>query len=179
MGPHHSINERLTDGGHGAAPCRTERRLVPSPKVATYDLQPEMSAAGVTDELVAAIGSGRYDFIVANFANPDMVGHTGVWDATVTALGVIDGCLGRIFDAVEASDAGDPDAPGGELPGRLERGDQGAVFGHIVRGHSDAFAHGREPGGRVGGRVEHDGADRSRTRVPARAAVAVDDELGP
>ncbi len=71
-----------------------ERRLVPSPKVATYDLQPEMSAAGVTDELVAAIGSGRYDFIVANFANPDMVGHTGVWDATVTALTVIDGCLG-------------------------------------------------------------------------------------
>ena len=60
-----------------------ERRLVPSPKVATYDLQPEMSAAGVTTELVAAIGSGLYDFIVANFANPDMVGHTGVWDATV------------------------------------------------------------------------------------------------
>ena len=62
-----------------------ERKLVPSPKVATYDLQPEMSAAGVTDELVAAIGSGRYDLIVANYANPDMVGHTGVWDATVDA----------------------------------------------------------------------------------------------
>ena len=57
---------------------------MPSPKVATYDLQPEMSAAGVTDALVAAIESDDYDFIVANFANPDMVGHTGVWTATVT-----------------------------------------------------------------------------------------------
>ena len=91
------------------------RRLVPSPKVATYDLQPEMSAAGVTAELVTAIGSGTYDFIVANFANPDMVGHTGVWDATVTALGVIDGCLGRIFDAVAALEAADPDGPGAVL----------------------------------------------------------------
>ena len=92
-----------------------ERRLVPSPKVATYDLQPEMSAAGVTDELVAAIGSGRYDFIVANFANADMVAHTGVWDATVTALGVIDGCLGRIADAMAAAEAADADGPGAVL----------------------------------------------------------------
>ncbi len=57
-----------------------DRRLIPSPRVATYDLAPEMSAAGVTDALVEAIGSGEYDFIVANYANPDMVGHTGVWD---------------------------------------------------------------------------------------------------
>jgi 2,3-bisphosphoglycerate-independent phosphoglycerate mutase len=91
------------------------RKLVPSPKVATYDLQPEMSAAGVTAELVGAIGSGTYDFIVANFANPDMVGHTGVWDATVTALGVIDSCLGRIFDAVAALEVADPDGPGAAL----------------------------------------------------------------
>ena len=66
------------NGGREAAWPGEERRLVPSPRVATYDLQPEMSAAGVTDELVAAIESGRYDFIVANYANPDMVGHTGV-----------------------------------------------------------------------------------------------------
>jgi 2,3-bisphosphoglycerate-independent phosphoglycerate mutase len=91
------------------------RKLVPSPKVATYDLQPEMSAAGVTAELVTAIGSGAYDFIVANFANPDMVAHTGVWDATVIALGVIDDCLGRIFDAVAALEAADPDGPGAAL----------------------------------------------------------------
>jgi 2,3-bisphosphoglycerate-independent phosphoglycerate mutase len=103
------------NGGVETAWPGEERRLVPSPKVATYDLQPEMSAAGVTQELVAAIGSGRYDFIVANYANPDMVGHTGVWDATVTALGVIDAQLARIADAVAAVDAGDPNGPGAVL----------------------------------------------------------------
>jgi 2,3-bisphosphoglycerate-independent phosphoglycerate mutase len=92
-----------------------ERRLIPSPKVATYDLQPEMSAPGVTDALVEAIGSGRYDFIVANFANPDMVGHTGVWDATVSALETIDGCIGRVVAAVEAVDRDDPGSPGALL----------------------------------------------------------------
>ncbi len=100
------------NGGVEQAWPGEERRLVPSSKVATYDLQPSMSAAGVTDELVAAITSGRYDFIVANFANPDMVGHTGVWDATVEALGVIDGCLGRIVDAIAAVEAADPSGPG-------------------------------------------------------------------
>jgi 2,3-bisphosphoglycerate-independent phosphoglycerate mutase len=74
-----------------------------------------MSASGVTDELVAAMGSGMYDFIVANFANPDMVGHTGVWDATVTALGVIDDCLGRVFDALGGVEAADADGPGAVL----------------------------------------------------------------
>ncbi len=103
------------NGGVEAAWPGEDRRLVPSPKVATYDLQPEMSAAGVADELVAAIGSSRYDFIVCNFANPDMVGHTGVWDATVAALGVIDDCLGRVFDAVGAVDAADPAGPGAAL----------------------------------------------------------------
>ena len=78
-----------------------ERRLIPSPPVATYDLEPAMSAAGVTDALVEAIGSGAYDFIVANFANPDMVGHTGVWDATLAGLEVIDGCLERIVAAID------------------------------------------------------------------------------
>jgi 2,3-bisphosphoglycerate-independent phosphoglycerate mutase len=103
------------NGGVEAAWPGEERRLVPSPRVATYDLQPEMSAAGVTDELVAAIRSGRYDFIVANFANPDMVGHTGVWSATVQALEALDGCLGRIVDAIAAVEAGDPAGPGAVL----------------------------------------------------------------
>ncbi|MFL5757447.1 MAG: 2,3-bisphosphoglycerate-independent phosphoglycerate mutase [Chloroflexota bacterium] len=90
------------NGGREAPWRGEERRLIPSPKVATYDLQPEMSAAGVTDALVDAIESGRFDFIVANYANPDMVGHTGVWDAAVTAVETIDACLGRVVGALDA-----------------------------------------------------------------------------
>ena len=78
-----------------------ERVLVPSPKVATYDDEPEMSAEGVTDALVAGIESGRFDLLVANFANPDMVGHTGDWSATVRAVETVDACLGRITAALE------------------------------------------------------------------------------
>ena len=103
------------NGGVEAPYPGEERILVPSPRVATYDLEPAMSAVGVTDALVEAIGSGRYDFIVANYANPDMVGHTGVWDATLAALAVVDGCLARVVAAIEAVDAADPDAPGALL----------------------------------------------------------------
>jgi 2,3-bisphosphoglycerate-independent phosphoglycerate mutase len=92
-----------------------DRLLVPSPKIATYDLQPAMSAPGVTAALVDAIGSGDYDFIVANYANPDMVGHTGVWDTTLEALATVDGCLARVVDAVEAVEGTDPDGPGAIL----------------------------------------------------------------
>jgi 2,3-bisphosphoglycerate-independent phosphoglycerate mutase len=88
------------NGGVEQAFPGEDRVLVPSPKVATYDLQPEMSAAGVTDALVEAMAGDRYDFIVANFANPDMVGHSGVWDATVRALEFVDGCLGRVVAAL-------------------------------------------------------------------------------
>jgi len=80
-----------------------DRILVPSPLVATYDLQPEMSAAKVTDHLVGAIESGIYEVIVCNYANPDMVGHTGNFQAAVKAIEVIDQCLGRVFDALQAS----------------------------------------------------------------------------
>jgi 2,3-bisphosphoglycerate-independent phosphoglycerate mutase len=100
------------NGGREDAWPGEDRRLVPSPKVATYDLEPEMSAAGVTDALVAAIESGEYDFIVANYANPDMVGHTGVWDATVRSLEALDVCLGRVVDAVATREAAEPDGPG-------------------------------------------------------------------
>jgi 2,3-bisphosphoglycerate-independent phosphoglycerate mutase len=103
------------NGGREAAWPGEDRILVPSPKVATYDLQPEMSATGVTDALVAAIAAGDADFIVANYANPDMVGHTGVWTATLRALETIDACLGRVVAAVEAVDAGDPAAVGAVL----------------------------------------------------------------
>ncbi|HXI44820.1 MAG TPA: 2,3-bisphosphoglycerate-independent phosphoglycerate mutase [Candidatus Acidoferrales bacterium] len=103
------------NGGREAPFPGEDRLLVPSSKVATYDLQPEMSAAGVTEGLVAAIESGRYDFIVANYANPDMVGHTGVWPATVRAVEVVDACLARIVDAVEAVSSEDPSGPGAAL----------------------------------------------------------------
>ena len=89
--------------------------------------QPEMSAVGVTDALVEAIGSGDYDFIVANFANPDMVGHTGVWDATLAALETIDACLGRVVAAIEAVDADDPTAPGALLAITADHGNADAA----------------------------------------------------
>ncbi|HKW78040.1 MAG TPA: 2,3-bisphosphoglycerate-independent phosphoglycerate mutase [Candidatus Limnocylindria bacterium] len=76
-----------------------DRELVPSPKVKTYDLKPEMSAREVADRTAAAITSGSYDFVVVNFANPDMVGHTGVIAATIKAVEVTDACVGRLLDA--------------------------------------------------------------------------------
>ena len=79
------------------------RILVPSPDVATYDLQPEMSAPEVTDELVAAIESGKYDVLVVNYANGDMVGHTGIFDAAVKAVEALDVCIGRVETAVRAA----------------------------------------------------------------------------
>jgi 2,3-bisphosphoglycerate-independent phosphoglycerate mutase len=78
-----------------------DRILVPSPNVATYDLKPEMSAPEVTDKLVAAIESRRYDTIICNYANPDMVGHTGKLDAAVKAIETIDACLGRVVEALQ------------------------------------------------------------------------------
>jgi 2,3-bisphosphoglycerate-independent phosphoglycerate mutase len=89
-----------------------DRILVPSPKVVTYDRQPEMSAEGVTDAVVAAITRDEHDFILANFANADMVGHTGLWAATVRALEFLDGCIGRIADAAAALDSRHLDGPG-------------------------------------------------------------------
>jgi 2,3-bisphosphoglycerate-independent phosphoglycerate mutase len=80
-----------------------ERVLVPSPKVATYDLQPEMSALAVTDAVVAAIESGRYRLIVVNFANGDMVGHTGVLTAAISAIETVDACLRRVIAATLAA----------------------------------------------------------------------------
>lgn len=76
-----------------------QRIMVPSPKVATYDLQPEMSAAGVTDAIVPLLEKGEPDFVCLNFANPDMVGHTGVYPAVVKALETVDQCLERVVTA--------------------------------------------------------------------------------
>ena len=79
-----------------------DRLLIPSPKVATYDLQPEMSAYGIRDGILAALDKDAYDFIIVNFANADMVGHTGVIPAVVKAVETVDACLGAIVPAVLA-----------------------------------------------------------------------------
>ncbi len=83
-------------------PCE-HRVMVPSPKVATYDLQPEMSAAGVTDALVEGITSGQHDFILCNYANADMVGHSGSIPATIKAVETVDACLSRVLKAAESA----------------------------------------------------------------------------
>ena len=83
------------------APCKNEdRALIASPKVATYDLKPEMSAYEVTDELLARLDSGKYDVVILNFANCDMVGHTGVFEAAVSAVEAVDTCLGKVVDKI-------------------------------------------------------------------------------
>jgi 2,3-bisphosphoglycerate-independent phosphoglycerate mutase len=88
------------NGGEETVFPGEDRILVPSPKVQTYDLQPEMSAYEVTDKLVAAIDSGKYDFIVVNYANTDMVGHTGNLDAVIKAVEAVDRCIGRLDEAL-------------------------------------------------------------------------------
>jgi 2,3-bisphosphoglycerate-independent phosphoglycerate mutase len=90
------------NGGEEAPFEGEDRILIKSPMVATYDLQPEMSAPEVTDKLVEAIEAGKYDVIICNFANPDMVGHTGKFDAAVKAIEVIDTCLGRIVECLRS-----------------------------------------------------------------------------
>lgn len=89
------------NGGVEAVYDGEDRALINSPKVATYDLQPEMSAYLVTDEVVKRIESGDYDVIILNFANCDMVGHTGVFEAAVKAVETVDECVGRVVDAIE------------------------------------------------------------------------------
>ena len=90
------------NGGVEAVFPGEDRVLVPSPKVATYDLQPEMSAEEVADKCVERIESGAYDVVILNFANCDMVGHTGVFEAAVKAVETVDACVGKVVDATRA-----------------------------------------------------------------------------
>ena len=94
-------HETFFFNGGVEAPCKNEdRALIASPKVATYDLKPEMSAYEVTDELLARLDSGKYDVVILNFANCDMVGHTGVFEAAVSAVEAVDTCLGKVVDKI-------------------------------------------------------------------------------
>ena len=127
------------NGGVEAPWPGEDRVLVPSPRVATYDLQPAMSAVGVTDAVVEAVESGSYDFIVANYANPDMVGHTGVWDATVAALVTIDACLTRVVAALEGVESRDEAGPGALLAITADHGNADDLLdpaGRPVTAHS-------------------------------------------
>ncbi|NGZ67865.1 2,3-bisphosphoglycerate-independent phosphoglycerate mutase [Vibrio aestuarianus subsp. cardii] len=92
------------NGGVESEFAGEERQLVASPKVATYDLQPEMSAPELTEKLVAAIKSGKYDAIICNYPNGDMVGHTGVYDAAVKACEALDECIGKVVEAIKEVD---------------------------------------------------------------------------
>ena len=112
-------------GGREALYNGEERILVDSPRVATYDLQPEMSAFEVTDKLVEAIGSGKFDVIVCNYANGDMVGHTGIFSAAVKAVEALDQCVGRVRDAVLAA--------GGECLITADHGNCEQMHDHAVR----------------------------------------------
>jgi 2,3-bisphosphoglycerate-independent phosphoglycerate mutase len=149
------------NGGREAPLLGEDRLLVPSPKVATYDLQPEMSAPGVADAIVAAIADDTYDLIVANFANADMVGHTGVWDAAVTAVETVDACLGRIVAALETSDAAaDADAAGSLLAITADHGNADRMRdedGNPVTAHSLNPVPFLLAGRAVEGRTLHDG----------------------
>ncbi|MDR1292813.1 MAG: 2,3-bisphosphoglycerate-independent phosphoglycerate mutase [Clostridiales Family XIII bacterium] len=88
------------NGGVEAPNPGEDRILIPSPKVATYDLQPEMSAYPLTDRVCDEIASGKYDVIILNFANTDMVGHTGIMEAAIKAAEAVDSCVGRVVDAI-------------------------------------------------------------------------------
>lgn len=88
------------NAGREAAVAGESRILIPSPRVKTYDQQPAMSAQLITNELVTAIEQKQFDVIICNFANADMIGHTGIMSATITAIETIDTCLGRILEAI-------------------------------------------------------------------------------
>jgi 2,3-bisphosphoglycerate-independent phosphoglycerate mutase len=88
------------NGGVEKPNANEDRELIPSPKVATYDLQPEMSAYEVTQKVIEKIDSDQYDVVILNFANCDMVGHTGVFDAAVKAVLTVDECMGKVVDKI-------------------------------------------------------------------------------
>jgi 2,3-bisphosphoglycerate-independent phosphoglycerate mutase len=124
------------NGGREAPYPREDRILVPSPRVATYDLQPQMSAPEVTDRLVGTFAEGGHGAFVLNFANPDMVGHTGSLEAAIRAVETVDACLGRVVEAFRAS------APDGAL---LILADHGNAETMIAEDGSPHTAHTTNP----------------------------------
>ena len=128
------------NGGVETVSPGEDRALINSPKVATYDLQPEMSAYLVTDELLSRLDSGKYDVVILNFANCDMVGHTGVFDAAVKAVEAVDECAGKVIEkalsmggtVLLTADHGNADKmyEGGRFPLHRAHHQSGSVPGH-------------------------------------------------
>ena len=119
------------NGGVEKPNALEDRILVPSPQVATYDLQPEMSAYQVTEQVVAEIKAGKYDCIILNFANPDMVGHTGVFEAAVKAIEAVDECVGKVTKAMLEA--------GGQILMTADHGNADDMIdenGNVVTAHS-------------------------------------------
>ncbi|MEA1937545.1 MAG: 2,3-bisphosphoglycerate-independent phosphoglycerate mutase, partial [Pseudomonadota bacterium] len=114
------------NGGREDAWPGEERILIPSPKVKTYDFQPEMSAPELTDKLVAAINADTFDLIVVNFANSDMVGHTGILSAAIKAIETVDTCIGRLETAILAK--------GGALVITADHGNAEVMFDPVTNG---------------------------------------------
>ena len=171
------------NGGREAPLPGEDRRLIPSLKVATYDLAPAMSADRVGEAVVEAIGSDTYDFTVANFANPDMVGHTGDWDATIAALAAVDVCIGRIVAALDSLDAADPHGPGSLLIITADHGNAEEMrdaAGHPVTAHSLNPVPIAAIGRAVAGRRLHDGvlADVAPTIVELAGLERWDEMTG-
>ena len=131
-----------------------DRVLLPSPKVATYDLQPEMSAAGVADAFVDSVTHRKHDVIICNFANPDMVGHTGVLEAAIAAIKAVDGCLGRCIDALLAA--------GGTAIVTADHGNAEQMWDYELNAPHTAHTTNLVPvvlvGPNVAGKTLHDGA---------------------
>jgi len=119
------------NGGTEQPYAGEDRILVPSPKVATYDLQPEMNAVEVTDKLEAAIRGGQYQAIICNYANCDMVGHTGILDAAIRAVETLDACVGRVVEAMQAC--------GGEVLITADHGNAEQMIDHVT--HQAHTAH--------------------------------------
>lgn len=113
------------NGGREQPFAKEDRILVPSPKVATYDLQPEMSALIVTDKLIEALLTQKYDVVICNYANPDMVGHTGKFEAAVKAIEVVDSCLGRIIEVLQKL--------GGEMIIVADHGNAEQMIDHVTK----------------------------------------------
>lgn len=159
------------NGGREAPFSNEQRILIPSPKVATYDLQPRMSADDVTQQIVDTINQDKADIIIANFANADMIGHTGNFDATVTAITCLDDCLGKIYTALQACN--------GEMLITADHGNAEKMFNEKSQQAHTAHTSQPVPLLYCGRRASFDNADASLTDVAPTILTLLDLPIPP